>query len=138
MPGLFHYFAREFLPDGQHLLVTGAEQAHAERTYLADLHGGKPRPITPEGVVATVLSPDGKYVVGLDAEKKMIIYPVEGGEPRVIPNSPKDFAPIQWSGDGLSLYVSREFDLPARIHRLDIATGQQQFAREVMPPDPAL
>ena len=136
VPGLSHYFAYRFLPDGQHLVITGAEQGHAERTYLADLHGGKPRPIAPEGVVARILSPDGKYVAGLGAENKLTIYPVEGGEPRVVPNSPQDLHPIQWSGDNLSLFVSREFDLPVRIDRVDIATGHRQLARELMPPDP--
>ena len=136
VPGLYHYFAYRFLPDGQHLVLTGAEQGHADRTYLADLHGGKPKPITPEGVVARNLSPDGKYVAGLGAENKLTIYPVEGGEPRVVPNSPQDLHPIQWSGDNLSLFVSREFDLPVRIDRVDIATGHRQLARELMPPDP--
>ena len=135
VPGLYHFFADRFLPDGQHLVLTGAEPGHADRTYLQDLHGGKPRPITPEGVVATVLSPDGKNVAGLDAESKLTIYSVEGGEPRTVPDSPTGLFPIQWSSDGLSLYVSRDFDLPARIHRVDIATGHQQLVRELLPPD---
>ncbi len=136
VPGLNHYFAYRFLPDGQHLVLTGAEQGHAEGTYVADLRGGKPRPITPEGIVARNLSLDGKYVAGQGAQKKLTIYPVDGGEPRVVPNSPEDLLPIQWSGDNLSLYVTREFELPARIYRLDIETGHQQLARELMPPDP--
>jgi hypothetical protein len=137
VPGLQHLFARGLLPDGEHLIVTGAEPGHRERTYVADFRGGKPRPITPEGAAAYILSGNGKYVAGLDPEGKLAIYSVENGEPRTF-RSPQDgLVPIGWNQDGSSLYLTRIFELPARIYRFDIATGRQQLVREIMPSDPA-
>jgi hypothetical protein len=136
--GIEHYgFYAHFLPDGRHLVFVGSEPGHAMRTYIEDTQGGKPRPITPEGVIATVVSPDGKYVAGLDADRKLTIYPVEGGTPRIVPNLAEGFVPIQWSPDGLSLYVWRPTDVPFRIYRVDIATGKEKLAKELMPADPA-
>ena len=137
VPGLQHLFARDFLPDGEHLIVTGGEPGHPERTYVADLHGGKPRPITPEGAVAYLLSRDGKYVAGLNPEGKLAIYSFQGGDERTF-RSPQDgLLPIAWNQDGSSLFLTRSVELPARIYRFDIVAGREQFVRELMPADPA-
>ncbi len=138
IPAIEHYsiYAR-FLPDGRRLVFVGSEPGQAMRTYIEDAQGGKPRPITPEGVIATVVSPDGKYLAGTDIERKLTIYPVEGGTPRVVPNLADGFVPIQWSPEGLSLYVWRRTDLPIRIYRVDIATGKGRLAKELMLADPA-
>ncbi len=137
VPGLQHLFARDFLPDGEHLVVTGAEPGHPERTYVADLQGGKPRPITPEGAVAYLLSRDGKYVAGLDPEGNLAIYSVQGGDARTFPSPQDGLVPIGWNQDGSSLYLTRSFELPARIYRFDIVAGREQLVRELMPADPA-
>ena len=60
-PGM-HYERVEWFPDGQKLLFTGNEPSRRMRTYLQDIRGGAPVPVTAEGVVASHVSPDGKYV----------------------------------------------------------------------------
>jgi hypothetical protein len=135
--GLEHPFARDLLPDREHLIVNGAEPGRPERTYVADFHGGKPRPITPEGAVADVLSPDGKHVAGRDAEGKLAIYSVANGEPRTFRSPPDGLVPIGWNQGGSSLYVTRSYEVPARIYRFDIAAEREQLVREIMPADPA-
>jgi len=138
VPGIEHYaLAARFFPSGQYFVFSGAEPGHATRSYIEDIRGGKPRPITPEGAVATIVSPDGKYVAGLDAERELAIYPVEGGEPRVVGSLARGLTPIRWSPDGLSLYVYRQTDLPIRIYRVEVATGRQQPVKDLMPHDPA-
>jgi len=137
--GIEHYgFGARFFPDGEYVIFNGSEPGHAMRTYVEDLQGGKPRPITPEGVVATVVtglivSPDGKYVAGWNAEGRLTIYPVDGGEPRPVPNLPQGFFSIRWAPDGLSLYVFRPSDVPTRIYRVVVATGKQELIREIKP-----
>jgi eukaryotic-like serine/threonine-protein kinase len=54
-------------PDGNALVFSASEPNHAPRTYWMNLGEGKARAITPEGSVGTLVSPDGKYVLALDA-----------------------------------------------------------------------
>ncbi len=53
-----------FLPDGKRIVINGNEPGHPGRTYVVDVAGGKPVPVTPEGVYATLPSPDGKFLAG--------------------------------------------------------------------------
>ena len=53
------------------------------RTFMQDGHGGKPTPITPEGMIATRVSPDQKYVTVADGGK-LSLFPIAGGEPKPI------------------------------------------------------
>src|SRR6266852_3580721 len=122
-----------FLSDGEQILINGNEPGHTVRSYIVDLSGGKPRAITPEGVVGRLVSPDGRYVAGLGAGTGLVIYPVSGGEPRSVPGLDTSLTPAQWSEDGSALYVYRDGELPARIYRVDIATGKRKFIRELMP-----
>jgi hypothetical protein len=45
--------------------------------------------------------------------------------------------PIIWSADNLSLYIYQPGELPARVDRLELATGQRVLWRQLMPSDPA-
>jgi hypothetical protein len=139
VPGIEHYGLARFTPNGQELVFNGSEPGHAVRGYIMDLLGGKPRPVTPEGIGIAIaaVSPDGKYLAALDAERKLRLYPIEGGEPRRIPNLPADYAPIGWTPDGFGLFVLHSQIPAARIHRVDVATGKQQLVKELMPADPA-
>jgi hypothetical protein len=76
-------------------------------------------------------------VAGLNPEGKLAIYSVQGGDERTF-RSPQDgLLPIAWNQDGSSLFLTRSFELPARIYRFDIVAGREQFVRELMPADPA-
>ena len=129
-----------WFPDGKRLLVSGSEPGHGNRLYVRDLEGGKLQPVTPErievGVGQNILSPDGKWIAAGEAGKKACLYPVEGGEPRPIPGIADGDAPIQWSDDGHSLFVRRWDELPARIYRLDLASGRRDLWKQIMPGDP--
>ena len=48
-----------FLGDGNRITFNGNEPGHRIRTYLVNLAGGKPVPITPEGITGGLISPDG-------------------------------------------------------------------------------
>jgi Tol biopolymer transport system component len=109
------------------------------RLYVQDVDGGAPRAITPEGVSATqwVISPDGKLIAAVGPDQNGYLYPVEGGDPRPIRGFPQGNTPVSWSADGRSLFTYRSGDLPAKIFRLDLATGEKQPWREIMPSDSA-
>ncbi len=136
-PGLSNFGTAHILPDGEHIVVVAQENHRPLRSYLVDLHGGKPRPITPEGISSYVFSPDGKYVVARDADHLLSIYAVDGSSARGIPNSPTGLLPIAWTADGASLYADDPSSMPQKIYRVEIATGRRQLVKELMPADPS-
>jgi Tol biopolymer transport system component/tRNA A-37 threonylcarbamoyl transferase component Bud32 len=133
-----HNWARWF-PDGKRFVFSGSEPGHGVRLYLQDLVGGKPQPISPEGVNATAfaISPDSQLAAGIGADLKGYLYPVAGGEPRPIPGFELGEELISWGEDSRNLYTYRPGELPAKVYRLDVATGQRSLTKQLMPSDPA-
>ena len=125
--------------DGKRLLIAGSEPGHGVRLYVQDLSGGKPRPITPEGISirGQAVSPDGGTIFCRNPEGKYLLYSADGGEPRPIPGLGPEESPSQWGPDGRSLYVYRPGELPAVVYRLDFSTGRKELWRQFMPADPA-
>ncbi len=138
------YGAALWFPDGKRILVAGSEPGHGVRLYVQDLEGGKPRPITPEGVIANriigrfvSLSPDGKFVAAIGPDPKGALYPVDGGGPRPIPGLEAGEFPLRWSADGRWLYVRKPDELPARVFLIEVDTGRRMLWKELMPGDSA-
>ena len=127
-----------WMPDGQSVLFTGSEPGRGARIYLQSLAGGPPRAVTPEGVVTLdhTVSPDGRFIAA-GTETESHIYPLAGGEPRLIPGLEANEFPIRWSADGRSIYVRSGFTrvLPAKLVRLDISTGRRELWKELGPSD---
>jgi len=136
LPGLEHaQGGAHFLPDGTRIAINGNEAGHLPRTYLVDLVGSKPQPITPEGVYATIPSPDGKYLAGGKSGQGLTLFPLAGGSPRSIPGVDPAFVLTRWSVDSKALYVYRPGEVPMKVERLGVATGKTQLARELVPAD---
>ena len=133
-----HSWAHWF-PDGKRILFSGNEPGKGVRLYVYEPASGKSQAITPEGVNGTafVVSPDSQWVAGIGPDHKGYLYPLAGGEPRVIPGLNPGEQPITWSSDGRSLYVYQPGELPARVDRLDVQTGQRSLWKQLMPSDPA-
>ncbi len=127
-----------WFPDGQRIHFAANEPGRGLRVWVQDLAGGKPRSITPEGVARLGrVSPDSKWYAGGDPQGRLTLFPVEEGEPRPVPGVEPGFFPIRWSSDGRLLYGGYQEELPARIYRVDIATGRKEVARQLLPSDPA-
>lgn len=126
----------EWFPDGQRLLFTGNEPGRPLRAFVQNVSGGNPTPITPEGIPAMHISPDGKYVTAI-AGGKLNLFPVGGGEPKTVKGAEPGESVIRWSGDGRYLFLRRLED-PAvlKIERLDLMTGSKEAWREIKTPDP--
>jgi Tol biopolymer transport system component len=131
-----------FFPDGRRLLVNGRTGDEQKRSWVQDLAGGAPRPITPPGVVAMAVSPDGLRVAAFDAERRLALYAVDGGDVRVVPGRGGDLDPTDqdfvglgpWSADGRSVYVTERHPSAVRVLMRDVATGETSLAREITPP----
>ncbi len=84
--------------------------------------------------MAAAPSPDGKFVAGTDAEEHLTIYPVEGGQPRIVPDS-SDLIPLRWTRDGSGVYAVHDGENPMNIYRVDVATGRKQPIGQIAPPN---
>jgi len=127
-----------FLPDGRRIVFTGSDAGHGRRAWVQDLEGGKARPITPEGVVGSVLSPDGKLITARGPDQKVGLYPVDGGSPRPLPGLDPNDQPLRWSEDQRFLFVSYDTRqaTTARIYRVELATGRRELWKEFSQRDP--
>jgi serine/threonine protein kinase len=133
--------AAAWFPDSKGFLFAGSEPGHELRLYVQDLEGGKPRGIGPEGVTAALpgfaISPDGRTVAAVDHAHKGILIPVDGGDVRPIAGLEAGEFPLRYSPDGRSIYVWKRGDVPARIARVDLATGKREVFKDLLPADPA-
>jgi DNA-binding winged helix-turn-helix (wHTH) protein/Tol biopolymer transport system component len=134
--GIQHYGHRiHWLPDNKEIVFSGSLPGHRTRCFIQNIDGGKPRPITPEGVYICEVSPDGQAIIGRDSENAVgQFYPIDGGPPRPVPGllAGDMFVP---SSDPHILYVYQWRQLPTRIYRLNVVTGERQFFRELHPTD---
>ncbi len=131
--------AAQWLPDGKRILLTASEAGRGSRLYLWDLSGGKPRAVSPEGYrsFTKAVSPDGRLVAVRGPDQRLYLYPLAGGEPSAIPGLTAEDNPTGWSAEGRFLYVYRRRELPAKVYRLEVATGKKEPWRELMPFDAA-
>ncbi|MEO6326052.1 MAG: protein kinase [Thermoanaerobaculia bacterium] len=133
--GMESYATGHFFPDGRSALLCGHEAGKASRCYVQDLEGGKPRPITPEGTSQGLLSPDGSEIVVSVSGAGLALVPVKGGEVRPIPGTASADIVIRWDQDGRSILVCRGRDVPLKIDRVTIASGNRVEFRTLAPPD---
>ncbi|MGD0180093.1 MAG: protein kinase [Terriglobales bacterium] len=132
-----HQWARWF-PDGKRLVFSGNEPGRGVRFYSQDIAGGKPKAISPEGVDAQnfAISPDGQMIAGIGPDQKGYLYPAAGGEPRPVNGMDPGDIPINWSQDARSLYLCRTGEVPAKVYRLELATGKKSVWKQIAPLDP--
>ena len=140
LSGTIPYDSGSWFPDGQRVLVAGAEAGHGSRLYVVDVSSGASRAVTPEGVTVyhwRAISPDGRSALALRPDGTPTLYPLEGGEPRPLPGATRDDVPIRWAKDGRSVFVQRGQDVPLRVDTIDVATGARKLWKELPPLDPA-
>ncbi|MFY9551866.1 MAG: protein kinase [Thermoanaerobaculia bacterium] len=125
-----------FLPDGKRMLVSASEPGHGLRLYLRDFPGGASRALSPEGYFTLYgVSPNEQWAAAVGPDRKTVLYPIAGGEPRIVPGMGPNEGVAQFCGDSRCLYVYRQGEAPANVYKLDIATGRRELWRTLMPAD---
>jgi len=132
--GDMHYESVEWFPDGKRILFTGNQPGRPVRSWMYDLDGGQPKPVTPEGVRATRVSPDGHTFAVVDPHK-LLLGDIGGGEPKAITELQGGESVVRWSGDGKSLFLAQVGGDTLRITRLDLASRQRQPWRVLKVPE---
>jgi len=130
-------YGAAWLPNGKGIVFVGREKGRPMRTFVQDLDGGQPRPVTPEGVTGYAVSPDGKLLLGRDTSEKKALYPLDGGEPRTVPGLEDEDKLIRWTDSADSVFIYRDRERPIRIYKLNLSTGRKELVKEILPKDPA-
>jgi eukaryotic-like serine/threonine-protein kinase len=132
-----NHMSTRWFPDGKRLLFAGDEPGKGVRLYVQDIDGGSPKAVTGEGVNASqfAISPDGKQVVFVAPDQKPSLLSLDSGEVRAIAGLEVEDVPINWAADGRSIFVYRLGEVPAKVDKLDLATGHRQPWKQLVPPD---
>jgi serine/threonine protein kinase len=137
------HVAATWYPDGKRIIFAGSEQGHANRKYIQEVDGGKPKAITPEGgseiggALDIVVSPDGRLVNGMGKDGKEYFYPIEGGEPIPVPGIQVGEYVLMWSPDGHFFLIQNVAGLPGVITRVDFPSGKRTLWKQIVPADAA-
>ena len=122
-------------PDSRHVVFSASLPGKPPRTYMQDIEGGSPVPLTPEGITGSRMSPDAKYLLAANAAGEMILFPLSGGVPVAVKGLQKDEGVIRWSKGAPGLYV---YHAPsATLYKVDPFTGRRELLRRIVPSDPA-
>ena len=127
----------KLLPDGR-IIILANRPNEGTRLFLTDRDGSDPRAITPEGtdLVENLLSPDGKWLTA-EVEGTLSMYSLEGNDVRPIRGVEKRERPLRWSEDGRFLFAYTSGQVPARVFKINLETGERELWMELMPSDPA-
>jgi len=135
------YQATAFFPDGERLLLAANEEGKPVRLYVQSVETGGPRAVSGPGFRITTstdaISPDGRFAAVIDAEDRVLLFPLDGADPSPVPGLEPGDIPMRWSADGGSIYVFRYDEQPAHIRRIDLDTRRREVIAQINPPDPA-
>jgi eukaryotic-like serine/threonine-protein kinase len=128
-----------FLPDGQHILITGSESGKPEGIFVANVDGSsRPKELVEGRVDWLAPAPDGRsfLVVPLGKDAAALIASIEGGEPRQVPGLHSGDLALAWSADSQHIFVQTQNRTGLNIDKLDIATGKREPWQAIAPRDP--
>ena len=122
-----------WIGNGSRILFAGNEPGRGLRFYVQDVGRDPPKPISGEGasVYGNAISQDGTVVASPAVDQRIVLYSLQGGPPRYLPESLTGAIPIRWSADGRSLYLFRRGEEPIRVYRFQLLTSRLEIAKEI-------
>jgi eukaryotic-like serine/threonine-protein kinase len=128
-----------WMPDGRRAVMQGMEAGQRPRLYVVDTDTGERRGFSPEGVSihGGGVSPDGKWITAFAPDRRVLLYPTDGGEPKAAPGVEPEEVVIRWTADGRGLFVARFTSMPVTVYRVDLPTGRREPVRSFAPSDAA-
>jgi hypothetical protein len=129
-----------FIGDGSRIVIFHAAPGEPARLSTVGLAGGRPTPVALPGVNADIgaaFSPDGTAIAYGDTERRIRTAPIAGGAPTTVPGAilaDCDFL-TDWGSDGKHLVVQNDCDVPERLYRVSLATGEKTLWKELQPND---
>lgn len=126
------FHAAAFSGDSSRIFIAGNEAGRDGRVWQQDLAGGDPRPLTEEGQIG-LPGPDGTRAAIFSPQGLKLLTIGSADEPRPIAGALPGDDVIRFAGEGRSLIVRGPGEQPARIFRIDLATGGRAVLMELGP-----
>jgi len=127
-PGPIAQFHRTFwYPDSEHILIVGNVEGGPARCYRQAISGGAPEPVTiADAERFSLLTLDGKAVLGQDQDLNWSLYPLDGASPRAMPGLHAGDEALAWDPTGTAVFVSEQRQVPWTLIRVDLATQERR------------
>jgi hypothetical protein len=95
--------------------------------------------LSPEGYrhFEREVSPDGRFAAVRGPDRRLYLYPLEGGEPTALNGLTADDIPVRFARDARWLYVYRQGSIPLQVDHYEISSGRRERWKEVTPADAA-
>ena len=137
-PGMKPIWACWF-SDGRRLLVSADAPNRPAGLYEKNLDSGAIHPVSapPLNPYHFRISPDGETLAGVSPDLKLTLVSLRTGVSRTLPETLDVADMLSWSADGRSIYYQDRNPLPARVRRVDVASGRSELVAEVRPQDSA-
>ena len=138
--GVDHFLTARFLPGEKELLILGSRDGEEARIWRVSAEGGDAQSLG-EAVggswFSLAISPDGRYVVTIDANQVPFLCATDGVTPaRPVPGAEAGDLPVHWPKED-ELLVCRRDNKKSDIYAIDLTTGARRFVRTMRPPDAA-
>ncbi|MEP7028010.1 MAG: protein kinase [Candidatus Eisenbacteria bacterium] len=127
----------KWVPDGKSILVLGSDGDGPVCLHRVDLESGRRVQVGPSEAVDSQfeISPDSRFVAAKVGNRPLMLYPLEAGDAIAIPGVRPDDMIQPWRIESGAILVAVEGEMPAKILRVDLATGTRSPYRELAPPD---
>ncbi len=122
------YGSARWLSDGGRIVFCAVEGSGRWRTYVQDIAGGLPEPLTPEGFSGTEgttglhVSPDEASIL-VRGPEGIYACRMGGGEPKRLPDLELGESVGSWSSGGNAIFTWRNTSQRLEVTRMDLTTG---------------
>ena len=131
--------AWQLFPDNRRLLVLAHEQGQPMHLFELPVDGSAPPHPISAAVVAwpILISNSGNSAVALGADDHVLLFPLNGGEPRRVESCRAGDVPIGFTPDDDALWVYRRGRVSVSVERAAIDGAQRTLWHTIQPSDPA-
>jgi len=125
----FHFGA--FTSDSTRVLLEANEEGHDVRMWSQDLAGGDPKAVTPEGRVG-LPNPEGT-LFAIYTKAAWELQSLSGGAVRALTSILGTDDVLRFTADSHFLIVRARGQQPARLFKVDLASGERRAWKEIGP-----
>jgi Tol biopolymer transport system component len=120
--------------DGKRFFACGSLPKEGSRCFVGALAGGPLTPVTPEGTMQAVLSPDDETIAAQVGDS-FHLYSVAGSPARPARGLAAEDFLSRWSPDGRELWVYSGLSVVMQVDGVDPRTGKRSRLTQITPSD---